>query len=147
MLHITSIVKLLNEFIQFSKNIFFVVNFCQVATKKRLANPTKGFLRIKKTIYHILRKKSWKLLDLDNVFHEVGNIRQDSKKDLLVHSDIHHLLLINSQDPCQYTYLRNLKKKTWFNGVNCLQILTRFLGGFINVIHVPQQWCGDKPRE
>jgi hypothetical protein len=37
---------------------------------------------------------------------------QDSKKDLLVHQDSGHLLLINAEDPSQCTYLRNLKKKT-----------------------------------
>jgi len=39
--------------------IFFVVNFCQLATKKRgLANPTKGFLKIKKknSPYHEEKK-------------------------------------------------------------------------------------------
>jgi hypothetical protein len=33
-------------------------------------------------------------------------------KDLLVHQDSRHLLLISAEDPSQCTYLRNLKKKT-----------------------------------
>jgi hypothetical protein len=38
--------------------------------KRGLANPTKGFLRIKKPICHILRKKKGqKSPDLDSVFH------------------------------------------------------------------------------
>jgi hypothetical protein len=30
---------------------------------------------------------------------------------MLVHQDSRHLLLITAEDPCQYTYLRNLEKK------------------------------------
>jgi len=37
---------------------------------------------------------------------------QDSKKSLLDHQDSRHFLLINAEDPRQYTYLRNLKKNT-----------------------------------
>ncbi len=45
------------------------------------------------------------------MFLQVARTRQDSKKDLLVHQNNRHLLLINAEDPSQCTYLRNLKKK------------------------------------
>jgi hypothetical protein len=41
----------------------------------------------------------------------VAKTRQDSKKDLLVHYDNCHLLLINIGDPSQCTYLKKLKKQ------------------------------------
>jgi hypothetical protein len=37
--------------------------------KKGLANPTKGFFRIKKKIAISREKKGWKSPDLDSVFH------------------------------------------------------------------------------
>jgi hypothetical protein len=33
----------------------------------------------------------------------------------------------------------------YLNGCNHLQILTEPFGGSINLLHVPQQWWGDKP--
>ncbi len=53
--------------------------------KKRLENPTKGFMRLKKNNSPYLDKKTWKLPDLDIVFLKVARTRQDSKKDVLVH--------------------------------------------------------------
>ncbi len=40
------------------------------------------------------------------------------QKNLLVHQDDRHLLLINVEYPCQYTYLRNLKRKPCSQRVN-----------------------------
>jgi hypothetical protein len=63
-----------------------------------------------------MRRKNQKLLDLNSVFHYVVITRKDSKKDSLVRYDSRHLLLINVEDPCQYTYLRNLKKNPDWSG-------------------------------
>ncbi len=61
------------------------------------------------------------------MFHCVAKIREDSKKDLLIHQDNCHLLLINVEYPHQYTYLRDLKKKP------CHQCLKTIFGD--NNIH------------
>ncbi len=61
------------------------------------------------------------------MFVQVGRTRQDSQKDLLVHQDSRHLLLINAEDPSQGTYLRNLKKKTLIR----LEILNNIALGFL----------------
>jgi hypothetical protein len=65
-------------------------------------------LRFKKKHSPYLDRKN---LEVASVFLEVARTRQDSKKDLPVHQDSRHLLLINAEDPSQCTYLRNLKKK------------------------------------
>jgi hypothetical protein len=56
-------------------------------------NRPKGFLRIfeNNSPYHEEKKL------------EVAKTKQDSKKNLLVHQDSRYLLLINVEDPCQYT--------------------------------------------
>ncbi len=92
--------------------VFFNGNFLPPRDKKKkMANSTKGFLKFffKKSPY--LKKKKQKLPDFDNVFYQVARIKQDFKNNLLVHQDSHHSLLINVEDPCQYSYLKNLKKK------------------------------------
>ncbi len=63
---------------------------------------------------HILRKNKKtkaRSCQIWTVFLQVARTRQDSKKDLLVHKDSRHLLLINAEDISQCTYLRNLRKK------------------------------------
>lgn len=50
--------------------VFFCGKFLSLGNKtKRLANPTKGLLRIKKKIHHISRKKSYELPNLNSVSH------------------------------------------------------------------------------
>jgi len=53
----------------------------------------------------------------DTLFLLVVRTRQDSKKDLLVHHDTRHLLLLlsNVEGPTHCTYFRNLKKNTTTN--------------------------------
>ncbi len=68
-------------------------------TKKRLPNPTKGFLRFKIKLPYLDKQIFLKLLDLNNVFLQVVRTKQDSKKDLLIHQVNRHLLLINVEDP------------------------------------------------
>jgi hypothetical protein len=60
----------------------------------------------------MLRKKRLEVARFRQGLPLVARTRQDSQKGLLVHQDSHHLLLLNAKDPRQYTYLRNLKKKT-----------------------------------
>jgi len=69
-----------------------------MTNKKGLMNWAKGFLRIfeNNSPYHEENKL------------EVAKTKQVSKK---IH-DSRYLLLINVEDPCQYTYFRNLEKKT-----------------------------------
>jgi hypothetical protein len=57
---------------------------------------------------------------LDSLFLSVARTRQDSKKDLLVHHDTRHLLLLlsNAEGPTQCTYFRNLKKNTTTNCIS-----------------------------
>ncbi len=80
--------------------------------KKKAGESNKGNFEIFFKNRHILREKNQKSPALDSVLLQVARIKQDSKKDLLVHQDSRHLLLINAEDPSQCTYLRNLKKKT-----------------------------------
>jgi hypothetical protein len=96
--------------------IFFLFGeFSQPGDKnKRLANPKKGFLRLKKN-RHILTQKNLEIATfthLDSVCSgrspELGRI---PKKDLLVHQDSRHLLLISAEDPSHCTYFFILKKK------------------------------------
>jgi hypothetical protein len=85
--------------------------------KKRLANPTKGFLGIffKESPYlEGKNKKKARSCQSWTVFLQVAKTRQDSKKDLLVHQDSRHLLPINAEGISQCTYLRNLRKKKPF---------------------------------
>ncbi len=42
-----------------NRQIYFLVDFCNLVTKKKgLLNPTKGFLKFKKINHHILTKKT-----------------------------------------------------------------------------------------
>ncbi len=101
-----------NNFLNVQIKVFFCGEFSPLGDKnKSQANSTNEFLRIYIKNSPYFNKKN-KFLDLDNVFHDVAIIRQKFKKDLQVHQDNHHLLLINVEDPRQYTNLRNLKKKT-----------------------------------
>jgi len=49
---------------------FFVANFCHLATKKEVGQSNKGiFEYLKKNSPYLEKKKGYKSLDLDNVFH------------------------------------------------------------------------------
>jgi hypothetical protein len=117
------------KFLRFSKqnhawqnnvatSVYFLANFRNLATKKKVGGGGRGAGESNKGIFEIFLTNS-PYLDQKNL--EVARFRhcvpagrqsgQDFKKDLLVHQDSRHLLLINAEDPSQCTYLRNLKKK------------------------------------
>jgi hypothetical protein len=86
--------------------------------KKGLANPTKGFLRFKKKNSPHLEEKKLEVARFRKCVPLGCQNYAGSQKNLLVHQDSHHLLLINAEDPCHYTYLRNLKKQTLERGIS-----------------------------
>ncbi len=57
----------------------------------------------------------------------------------LVYQDSRHLLIINAEDPRQYTYVRNLKQKTLVAQKVCVQFFFFFLwlAREATVCHVP----------
>jgi hypothetical protein len=73
--------------------------FCNLATKKKAHKSNKDIFLIFKKNHHILTKKTLKSQDLDSVFMYVTKIKEDSKKDLLVHQESFRLLPINVEDP------------------------------------------------
>jgi hypothetical protein len=56
---------------------FFGANFHNLATKKGLVNPTKGFLKFVETKSPYVDQKNQKSLDLNSVFLQVGRTRKD----------------------------------------------------------------------
>jgi hypothetical protein len=79
--------------------------------KESAGESNKGIFETNK-ILHILTNKTLEVARFRQCALVVRQNYADSKKDLLVHQDSPHLLLINAEDPTQCIYLRNLREET-----------------------------------